>query len=223
MALGQRLVAGIDVSATRGLDGAVVTEDGKLVHTVWFPNLAGLEVWLDVWANALVTIAVDAPGNVATCVGGRSAERRLHKMGISLYPTPMSADAAADWMRTGWAIFSLLRKMGFPESRFSMSDSPGDRHAIECYPYASYVAWSGKKRPPSKKPAIWARKILAVRGYKLVGTGKDAPDAVAAALTALAWLHHEAVPYGDPSDGIIWTPCALPPFATADPATPGSA
>ena len=56
----------------------------------------------------------------------------------------------------------------------------------------------------------WARRVLQASGHHLVGTGKDAADAVAAALTARAYAAGLAVPYGDPAEGVIWVPRALP-------------
>jgi predicted nuclease with RNAse H fold len=203
-------VAGIDVSATRGLDAAILTLDGSLVQTAWLPGLDGLRHWLDAWAERLLAVAVDAPGSRARAAGGREAERVLKRLGLSLYLAPTDDVTAASWMVEGWAVFRLLAEHGFPEARRRRDELVGERHALECFPYAAYVAWSGARRPTATEPAAWARRVLARRGYRLPGTAKDAPDAVAAALTALAWTRGEADVYGDPEEGVIWTPCSLP-------------
>jgi predicted nuclease with RNAse H fold len=217
------LVAGIDVSATRGLDAAILTPDGTLVQTAWLPGLDGLRIWLDAWASRLSAVAVDAPSSIARVAGGRQAERVLRARGVSLYLAPPSEVGAASWMVEGWAVFRLLAEHGFPEARDDFERMPGDRAALECFPYAAYVAWSGAKRPPETVPTAWVRRVLARRGYVLPGTAKDAPDAVAAALTALAWVRGEAVAYGDPDEGVIWTPCALPDLTARPGQRPGRA
>lgn len=215
------LVAGIDVSATRGLDAAILTPDGTLIQTAWLPGLEGLRIWLDAWASRLSVVAVDAPSSIAWEAGGRQAERALRARGVSLYLAPPSEVGAASWMVEGWAVFRLLVEHGFPEARDARARTPGDRAALECFPYAAYVAWSGAKRPLKAVPAAWVRRVLKQCGYVLPGTAKDAPDAVAAALTALAWVRGEAVAYGDPDEGVIWTPCALPDLAARPGQRPG--
>jgi predicted nuclease with RNAse H fold len=218
------LVAGIDVSAVRGLDAAILTLDGALVETTWLPGLDGLRAWLGVWGDRLSVVAVDAPASVARQPGGRQAERDLRSRGVSLYLAPTSEEGAPNWMAEGWAVFRLLAEMGFPEARAAHGRVTDERVALECFPYAAYVVWSGARRPPETVPVAWARRLLAKRGYVLPGTGKDAPDAVAAALTALAWACGEAVAYGDSDEGVIWTPGPLPDLRArrVRPAAPNS-
>jgi len=216
-------VAGIDVSATRGLDAAILASGGKLIETTWLPDLDGLRVWLDVWAGRLAAVAVDAPASTAHQPGGRIAERVLRARGVSLYLAPTVEQPPATWMVVGWRIFRLLEWFGFPEARLPRAQSPDGPRALECFPYAAYVAWTGKGRPKTMLPAVWARRVLRQRGYTPPGTGKDAPDAIAAALAAYAWMRGEAVPYGDPAEGVIWTPCALPEKLMSSPGRAPSA
>jgi predicted nuclease with RNAse H fold len=153
-------------------------------------------------------VAVDAPGGTAGRAGGRLAEAELRRRGVALYSVPTDGEAAPGWMQAGWRVYELLRGAGLPEARTYAG--PG-RWAIECYPYAAYVALSGRGRPGGVAAASWARRILLeARGLRLAGTGKDAPDAVAAAVTALAFRSGEAVAYGDPEEGVIWVPGRLP-------------
>ncbi|MCC6178703.1 MAG: DUF429 domain-containing protein [Chloroflexi bacterium] len=200
------LAAGIDVSEVHGLDAAILGADGALIETSWLPGVAALGSWLDAWGARLTVVAVDAPDHVAREAGGRLVEKELRRRGVSLHLTPRSAQAAPGWMQRGWEVYEQLREHGFPVTRV-----PGvERGAVECFPYSTYVALTGAGRSEGVEPAVWARGILRRQGYVLAGTGKDAPDAVAAALTARAYLRGEAVAYGDPSEGVIWTPCALP-------------
>lgn len=206
-------VAGIDVSATRGLDVAVILRTGTLVETAWIPDHDALRIWLEVWSHRLSVVAVDAPGGVARGSGGRRAERDLRGRGISLYLTPPTPiEDAPSWMQQGWQIFGQLRELGFPEARELGAVPPC---AIECYPYATYVALAKARRPSAEPAPTWARRVLGKHVRRLVGTGKDAPDAVAAALTARAYACGDAVAYGDPSEGVIWVVRDLPDFSSA--------
>jgi len=205
------VVAGIDVSATRGLDAAVMLRDGGLIETAWLPGVEALRPWLEVWAERLMVVAVDAPSGLAQQEGGRQAERELRARRTSLYLTATAVEKAPAWMHQGWRVYELLAEMGFPEVRESSSSRAC---AIECYPYAAYLALSQAHRPSAEKPAAWARRLLEAAGYTLAGTGKDAADAVAAALTARAYVHREAVAYGDAGEGVIWVPRALPDQAS---------
>jgi predicted nuclease with RNAse H fold len=200
-------VAGIDVSNSRGLDLAVLGADGRLLEGAWLPGLEALRAWLEVWQERLAVVAVDAPSGIADRGGGRAAEQELWRLRLGVYPAAADRATAFPWMQVGFRLFELLDSFGFPEERRLAGAAP---RAIECYPYAAYVALSGHRRPPGEPPAAWARRLVRTAGYALPGTGKDLADAVAAALTALAYLQGRAVPYGDPSEGVIWVPAALP-------------
>jgi predicted nuclease with RNAse H fold len=201
------IVAGIDLSETRGLDTAILNERGELIEVAWLPGLEALAHWLKTWGPELSVIAVDAPGGPAHGPGGREAEKTLRQRGVSLYLTPSGEARAAGWMQVGWRVYGLLHSQGFPEARRLEADRPC---AIECFPYATYVALTGRGRPPDMEPARWARDVLRRHGYHLAGTGKDSADAVAAALTARAYATRTAAAYGDPDEGLIWVPLPLP-------------
>jgi predicted nuclease with RNAse H fold len=128
---GASFVAGIDVSATRGLDVAILRVDGTLVETTWLPDVGALDVWLHVWGSELAVVAIDAPSGVAGQSGGRQVEVELRGRGISLYSAPSSERGAPGWMHTGWRVYRLLGERGFPEVRTTWQSRPC---AIECYP-----------------------------------------------------------------------------------------
>src|SRR5437763_7112480 len=110
----RRFVGGVDVSATRGLDAALLDADGALVETTWFPGVEAFSMWLDAWGPRLAVVAVDAPGGTARSPGGREAERALRRRGISLYSAPCETAGAPSWMQVGWRIYQVLRAQGFP-------------------------------------------------------------------------------------------------------------
>ena len=80
----RQFVGGVDVSASRGLDAAVLLANGTLVETTWFPDVDAFSMWLDAWGPILAVVAVDAPGGLARSPGGREAERELRRRGVSL-------------------------------------------------------------------------------------------------------------------------------------------
>ena len=63
----RQFVGGVDVSATRGLDAAVLLAMGTLVETAWFPDVQAFSVWLDAWGPILAVVAVILSRN---CVAG---------------------------------------------------------------------------------------------------------------------------------------------------------
>ncbi|MFY0571120.1 DUF429 domain-containing protein [Archangium lansingense] len=203
-------VAGIDVSESRGLDIAVLDGDsGSLLESAWLPSELALARWLSVWAHHLDVVAVDAPGGPAHQEGGRQVEQSFQSQGVSIFLTPTAPEEADGWMQVGWRIYDLLKQQGFPEQRTAWAGTPT---SIECYPYSTYVALSQDRRPPTEKDTMWAHRLIRKQGYELQRPTKDAADAVAAALTALAYRQGRAIPYGSATEGIIWTPAPVPSF-----------
>lgn len=200
------LWAGLDVSATRGLDMAVIDGAGD-VRLVWLPDHRGLLRLLHELGTE-VLLGIDAPSALARQPGGRQAERELQRRNVALYRTPTADGTVDTWMAAGFEVWRIAREAGLIEQR----ERGGERGAIEVYPYLAYVCWTGKRRPPTEIPRAWATALVRGRGIQLPSWAvKDHADAVSAALVARAYAANEAVPFGDPLEGVIWAP-SPPPF-----------
>ena len=201
--------AGIDVSATRGFDVAVLDDDRRLVLLAKARDLDAVSV-IARGLPAESVVAVDAPpaparGLVPEGKRYRVAEQELHKLGISLYPTPPSETEAQAWMREGFALYEVLAKAGFPV----FFEGPARRGvSFEVYPHLTYRMLAGAARGKTSK-IEWSRSALRRR---VSGVPKDATqdqlDAAAAALTAWYFARDRWAGYGDPREGVIVAPLA---------------
>jgi methylated-DNA-protein-cysteine methyltransferase related protein len=203
------MLAGIDVSATRGFDVAILDDERRLTLLAKAKDLDAVTV-IARGLPAESVVAVDAPpaparGLVADGKRYRVAEQELHKLGVSLYPTPPSEAEAHAWMREGFALFEILAKSGFP----AFFEGPARSGvSLEVYPHLTYRTLAGAVRGKVSK-IEWSRSALKRR---VSGVPKDATqdqlDAVAAALTAWYFAHDRWAGYGDPREGVIIGPLA---------------
>jgi methylated-DNA-protein-cysteine methyltransferase-like protein len=200
------VLVGIDVSATRGLDVAVLDAERRLRMLAKVHGRDALAVLVRGLPPDTV-VAVDAPPAPARglVAGGRYrvAERALHALGVSLYPVPSSRERAAAWMQEGFAVFEILASHGFP----AFAGGPSRRGvALEVYPHLTYRILAGGPRGGAAKLA-WSRAAL---GRRVPGLPRDATqdqlDAVAAALTAWFFAEDRFVCYGDAREGVIIAP-----------------
>jgi predicted nuclease with RNAse H fold len=211
---------GVDVSATRGIDVAVLRED-RVASLHWFPSHREFGGWISS-LTSLCYVGIDAPSSrpIRTT---RRCESYLLQHGVSVHPTPGLEEPLPEWMKVGGEVWEATRAAGFVEARALGSGPPA---AIEVYPYLAYVCFSGALRPRHEVDTAWARRQVGTLGIKLPQWAeKDQADAVCAALVARAYADGSAVPYGEPSEGVIWSPFALPklrPGAAAGPAARGS-
>ena len=199
--------AGIDVSASRGFDIALLDDDRRVVLLAKARDLDAASVIIR-GLPAETVVAVDAPpapsrGLAGTGKGYRVAEQELHGTGVSLYPVPARSEAAPAWMRTGFALYEVLSKAGFPPF-FEGTTRRGV--SIEVYPHLTYRVLAGDGRGAASK-LEWSRTVLR---RKVTGTTKaatqDALDAIAAAYTAWTFANDRWVGYGDPREGVIVAP-----------------
>lgn len=211
--------AGLDVSATRGLDMAILDE-ALSVRLVWLPDTGGLLRVLQELGTDLV-LGIDAPSGPAIRPNGRQAERDLQGRNVALYRTPEIGRPLDTWMAAGFEVWRVTREAGLVERR----ERGSERGAIEVYPYLAYVCLSGRSRPPSEVPRSWAMSLIRANGIRLPSWAvKDQADAVCAALVARAYSLGKAVPFGDPAEGVIWAPGALPLWhGMLAPSSPSSA
>lgn len=131
----------------------------------------------------------------------RVAERELFRQGIRLYWTTRKAFIKAMIYRS-MALRCALEAQGIP--------------VIEVYPYASKVRLFG--RPKYKKTTPAGRRWLRERLEGLVPglrehqgrLGHDQLDAIVAAYTAYLHGRGQAEAVGDPEEGLIYVPRAVP-------------
>jgi len=200
---------GIDVSATRGFDLAILDDERRLTLLAKARDLDAVAVIARGLPPESV-VAVDAPPNpskglVASGKRYRVAEEALHRIGVTLYPVPPSEAEAASWMREGFALFDVLAKAGFPPF---FDGTARSAVSFECYPHLTYRTLTGDARGAQSK-IEWSRTALRrrVSGVPKSAT-QDELDAVAAALTAWFFAHDRWVGYGDPREGVIVAPAA---------------
>jgi methylated-DNA-protein-cysteine methyltransferase-like protein len=198
---------GIDVSATRGFDVAILDDERRVVFLGKARDLDAVAVVARGLPPESI-VAVDAPPGPSRGLvpGGkrfRVAEEELHKLGVSLYPVPPADAETSSWMREGYALFEVLAKAGFP---VFFEDRARGGVSIEVYPHLTYRTLSGSARGKLSK-IEWSRAALRRR---VSGAPKDATqdelDAIAAALTGWYFAHQRSVGYGDPREGVIFAP-----------------
>jgi len=201
------MFAGIDVSATRGFDIAVLDEDRRVVLVAKARDLDAATVIIKGLPPQTV-VGVDAPPTASRGLAGpgkgyRVAEQELHRAGVSLYSVPSDPELAPSWMRAGFALYDVLAKAGFPPF-FAGPARSGV--SIEVYPHLTYRALSGDARGRASK-LEWSRATLRRRVAGLTkDLTQDALDAIAAAYTAWAFGNDGWVGYGDPREGVIIAP-----------------
>lgn len=201
------MFAGIDVSATRGFDVAVLDEDRRVILLAKAHDLDAAGVIVRGLPPQTV-VAVDAPPAPSRGLAGpgkeyRVAEQELQRAGVSLYGTPSTVERAKSWMRAGFDLYDVLAKAGFPP----FFEGPARRGvAIEVYPHLTYRVLAGGARGRASK-LEWSRATLR---RKITGLPRDASqdalDAIAAAYTAWAFGLDRWVGYGDPREGVIVAP-----------------
>lgn len=201
------MYAGIDVSATRGFDVAVLDDDRRVALLAKARDLdaAGLIIR---GLPPETVVAVDAPpapsrGFAGAGKGYRVAEQELHRLGVSLYPVPSSSEASPAWMRAGFALYEVLEKAGFPPF---LEGAARRGVSIEVYPHLTYRVLTGDAR--GRVPKLeWSRAALRrkVAGLTRDAT-QDALDAIAAAYTAWTFANDRWVGFGDPREGVIVAP-----------------
>ena len=201
-----RVVLGIDVSASHGLDVVVLDTDLRPTRIANLP-VDALERFISEHAPAVV--AIDSPPSWARAGRSRLAERRLARLGVSAYAVPADGFQTPfhDWMRVGFEAFLAAGRAGYRR----YTDGPANGTALEVFPYGSAVAVAGyrPKLASARDRAEWRRAVLAQAGVDtaLLHT-TDHVDAALAALTALRSLDGERVAIGDPEEGVIVLPVA---------------
>ncbi|OLC57407.1 MAG: hypothetical protein AUH85_03265 [Chloroflexi bacterium 13_1_40CM_4_68_4] len=201
-----RVVLGVDVSASHGLDLVLLGTD---LRPTKIANLRVDALERFIADNSPEAVAIDSPPGWARTGRSRAAERQLARLGVAAYAVPSDGLQTRfhAWMRVGFEAFLAAERAGYPR----YVDGPAVHTALEVFPYGSAVAVAGyrPKLAKARERSDWRRAILAQAGVdiSLLRT-TDQVDAALAALTALRSLDGDRVAIGDPDEGVIVLPVA---------------
>jgi len=188
-----RVVLGVDVSASHGLDLVLLGTD---LRPTKIANLRVDALERFIADNSPEAVAIDSPPGWA-------------RTGVAAYAVPSDGLQTRfhAWMRVGFEAFLAAERAGYPR----YVDGPAVHTALEVFPYGSAVAVAGyrPKLAKARERSDWRRAILAQAGVdiSLLRT-TDQVDAALAALTALRSLDGDRVAIGDPDEGVIVLPVA---------------
>ncbi|HKC74657.1 MAG TPA: DUF429 domain-containing protein [Chloroflexota bacterium] len=185
------LFVGVDLSARRGFDVAVL-DDERRVCELWRAATldllsAGLAAYAVPRASPMLIVAVDAPqapsdfplrraevraGLPVPPPPGRFARYRvcdyeLARRGIGLYLLPEPGAAPPAWMALGFTTFRCLRE----RHGLSVPRDAADHAAtlLEVYPYAGFVTLLGGRPPRKTTHEGMALRVEALRRVGLQG------------------------------------------------------
>lgn len=213
---------GVDVSLGRGLDVALL--DGSTVKEMW--SRVGPERLVEILAeHEPAAVAIDAPPSpglgllrdeaererlqvpppAGKHLDRRVAEYELSRRGIGSHQTHHDPNRLFSWMTAGFETFAAAERAGYPLYR---GEGRGHGHALEVFPYASYVGLAGCLSPGRRWRVAWRHAILAQSGVQ--GVPEEAPvdalDAACAAFTAERFVDGRGSFIGDPREGVIVLP-----------------
>ena len=180
------LFVGIDLSARRGFDVAVLDGERRVLALWRAATLDLLSAGLAAYAGPMI-VAVDAPqapsdfplrrpevraGLPVPPTPGRFARYRvcdyeLARRGIGLYLLPEPGNAPPAWMALGFATFRCLRE----RHGLSIPRDAADHAAtlLEVYPYAGFVTLLGGRPPRKTTREGMAMRVEALRRAGLRG------------------------------------------------------
>jgi predicted nuclease with RNAse H fold len=194
------MALGVDVSARRGLDLALVNPERGLEGAWSGVTIAELGLLLVRWRPAAV--GIDAPSMWRPDGRCRAGEQTLLRRGIRLFLTP-TADRADHpfyrWMKVGMAVWHVVEECGY--LRYPGA-GPVRQCALEVFPHATATLLAGRRVDKSAR-----RQVVLAQGVILPDRiRQDGVDATLAALTVWYALRgqHEAV--GDQESGWIVLP-----------------
>ena len=232
----QTLFVGVDLSARRGFDVAVLDEARQLRQLWRSPDLDALVARLGALHQALV-VAVDAPQapsdfplrrqEIRAALAEppppglysrhRVCDYELARRGIGLYLLPEPGTPPPEWMALGFATFRRLHAvLGL---RLPAAANDHGATLLEIYPYAGFVTLLGGRPPRKTTPAGATARRAALGAVGLTGMPErrlthDEADALCAAYTAWAWRHGAGCAVGLPDEGLIVLP--IQPHALRD-------
>ena len=227
------LFVGVDLSARRGFDVAVLDDERRVIRLWRAATLDLLSAGLAAYAGPLI-VAVDAlqapsdfplrraevraalpvpptPGRFARY---RVCDYELARRGIGLYLLPEPGAAPPAWMALGFATFRCLRE----RHGLHVPRDAADHAAtlLEVYPYAGFVTLLGGRPPRKTTREGMAVRVEALRRAGLggvcntplpdAGLTHDAVDALCAAFTTWTWRHGLGCALGLPDEGLIVLP-----------------
>lgn len=195
---------GVDVSLRRGLDVVVLTRDGDLASGP--DRVTPAELRSVIRQTNPGVIAIDGPPAWASSGRSREIERRLNRLGISIYATPSDPAGRSfyGWMEEAFKAFAAAAAAGYPVYRGG--PAPG-RSSIEVFPHASAVALMRRLPSTGERKVDFRRAALGIGGVGCVALRtQDQVDAALAALTGLRFLEGRACEVGTPDEAVLVMP-----------------
>ena len=178
--------AGVDVGGRRKGFHVAVLDDGALRELANLKRAGDVVAWLRERTPRVV--AVDSPITAAPDgAASRACERHLTRTICGIRYTPprsqLAGNAYYEWVENGLELHDAL--------------GGGPWTVVECFPTASWTRWAGSKGPESR--AAWTQSSLEAMGVSGLPRrlGQDGRDAIAAALTALAFERGETESFGE--------------------------
>ncbi len=206
-----RRFVGVDVSARRGLDVAVLDDGGRVLRVEWLATATASAALLALAREqGDCVVAIDAPQAPRRANRLRECDRDLRSRGIALYQVPRPDEPLAprqDWLRLGFDLFAEL--LGH-DWRLPVGPADASATLLEIYPYASFATLLGRLPTLKTTPTGREQRRAVLTGCGLTDLPADAShdilDALAAALTALRYARGAGCLVGDPRDGYMALP-----------------
>lgn len=220
------LAVGIDLSARRGLDLALLA-GRRLVALTHLPDLPATLAWLNEYAPAGTVVGIDAPQGLrlpllvdpryrstleppppdGRYLRYRACDYYLARRGLGLTLSPAAGELVPDWMAVGFALFDALRAHGLRTPRGHQDHTAT---LLEVYPYATFVTMLGYIPPRKCTAAGIAVRLAVLTAAGITGLPEamshDELDAVAAAHTAAEYAAGKGCAFGDVDEGLMVLP-----------------
>lgn len=202
---------GIDVSAARGLDLALLDADRCLRDLRRCPDVAAVLAGVEALHAAPrdIVVAIDAPQRYVWPApdGWRACDRALQRRGLPLYKLSAPDAPLPGWIAVGFALFEAFAARGLRPPV-----APDDTAAtlLEVYPHASFVSLIGCVPARKSTAAGLARRRAALAAAGIQGlppvASHDALDAIVAAFTGQRFHSGQGSALGEPADGLMILP-----------------
>lgn len=209
------LAVGIDVAeAKKGIDLVALNPAREVIRS--HGRLKPDEAVQMVRELRPAVVCIDSPPAWATRSRSRDAERELALAGIHTFATPTDPGDRLfyRWMRVGMLLFDELADL-FPRYRGGSVDGT----AAEVFPHAIALLLAGRHRHADESKGRFRRAVLHAAGVRSDQLPTlDRVDAALAALTGVIAVAGGHAWVGDPEEGVILLPAALPATRFVSPA-----
>jgi predicted nuclease with RNAse H fold len=199
---------GIDVAEERkGLDLVALDARRRLLASAGGLSVADVARLVLCELHPTI-VCIDSPSGWSHSGKSRASERELRTLGITAFSTgPDPGDHPFyRWMRVGISVYAALSP-SYP--LFAGGTLSGT--AVEVFPEATSVILAGRHRSGGETKRTFRRQVLRSSGVDEAALPTlDRVDAALAALTGMLALDGRFTTVGDPGEGVILLPAALP-------------